>query len=69
VGTVGAIFTLTVLAIIAAILVSGLTRVQLGALLLRLSRGEFLPAMPDLSRWIERDGDENGRNPVLNERL
>jgi DNA segregation ATPase FtsK/SpoIIIE, S-DNA-T family len=56
VGTVGAIFTLTVLAIIAAILVSGLTRVQLGALLLRLSRGEFWPVMPDLSRWIERDG-------------
>jgi DNA segregation ATPase FtsK/SpoIIIE, S-DNA-T family len=55
VGTVGAIFTLTVLAIIAAILVSGLTRVQLGALLLRFSRGEFLPAMPDLSRWTGQD--------------
>jgi DNA segregation ATPase FtsK/SpoIIIE, S-DNA-T family len=54
VGTVGAIFTLTVLAIIGAILVSGLTRAELGELLLRLSHGEYLPAMPDLSRWTQR---------------
>jgi DNA segregation ATPase FtsK/SpoIIIE, S-DNA-T family len=60
VGAVGAIFTLTVLAVIGAILVSGLTRAELGDLLLRLGRGDYLPAMPDLSRWLPQEEPAEG---------
>jgi DNA segregation ATPase FtsK/SpoIIIE, S-DNA-T family len=46
VGTVGAVFTLLVLSVIGAILVSGLTRAELGDLLLRTVQGEFWPSLP-----------------------
>ena len=46
VGTAGAVFILLVLSVIGAILVSGLTRAELGELLLRTVRGEYWPSLP-----------------------
>jgi DNA segregation ATPase FtsK/SpoIIIE, S-DNA-T family len=51
VGTPGAVFILFVLTIIGIILLTGLSRAELGQFLIRLSQGEFTPALPSLPRW------------------
>ena len=65
VGSIGAIFTLTVFAIIGAILVSGLSRAELGELLLRFVRGEFFPAMPDFSAWRQQTETETADSDAI----